>query len=58
MQELIAHVPADHTAWLLIEPYRAADLAKRLALAGSLVRMQTKWTASRGDVEILALRRS
>jgi hypothetical protein len=58
LQELVAQVPADHTAWLLIEPERAAELAKRLALSASLVHVQTLWTAPGGDVEILALRRS
>jgi hypothetical protein len=57
LQDLAAHVPADHTAWLLIEPYRAAELAKRLALAASPVRMQSEWTTSTGDVAIMALRR-
>jgi len=58
LQELVAQVPADHTAWLLIEPERAAELAKRLALSASPVHVQTLWTAPGGDVEILALRRS
>jgi hypothetical protein len=57
LQDLVSHVPADHTAWLLIEPYRAAELAKRLALGASPVRMQTEWTTPTDDVAILALRR-
>ncbi len=57
LQELDAHVPTGHTAWLVIEPQRAAELAKRLALATSAVHMQIKWTTPSGDLAILALQR-
>jgi hypothetical protein len=57
LQDLIAHVPVNHTAWLLIEPYRAAALAKRLALTAPSVHMEGQWTTPGGDLTILALRR-
>jgi hypothetical protein len=51
-------VSAAHTLWLVIEPYRAADLRTRLASIAPTVRMQTKWTAAGDDIAVIALDRS
>jgi hypothetical protein len=56
--DLAARVSADHTVWLVIEPYRAADLLRRLASIAPAVRMQTEWTVTGGDIAVIALRPS
>jgi hypothetical protein len=55
---LASQVFADRTVWLVIEPRRAADLVKRLAVTAPAVHLQTEWTAPGQDIAVVAMRRS